>query len=72
VLAASFGLARDMGHSHVGVEHLFLAMIRDPDAVPTQLLADVADLGRVEASLRQVMASASYNGSPPRGKGKSG
>jgi len=67
VLAASAGLAREMGHSHVGVEHLFLAIIRDRDAVPTQALARMIDLDRAEASLREVMASPSYAGEPPPG-----
>jgi hypothetical protein len=55
-------LAREMGHSYVGVEHLFLAIIRDRAAVPTQALGKLADLDRVEAGLLEVMASASYRG----------
>ena len=37
VVSGSAGVAREMGHSYVRVEHLFLAMIRDRAAVPTQL-----------------------------------
>jgi Clp amino terminal domain, pathogenicity island component len=58
-------LAREMGHSYVGVEHLFLAIIRDRGAVPTQALGKLADLDRVEAGLLEVMASASYRGQAP-------
>jgi hypothetical protein len=54
-----------MGHSYVGVEHLFLAMIRDRSAVPTQVLARSMDLDQVEASLLEVLASPEYNGAPP-------
>ena len=39
MLENSVGVAREMGNSYVGVEHLFLAIIRDRDAVPTQALA---------------------------------
>lgn len=59
------GLAREMGHGHVGVEHLFLAIIRDPDAVPTQALAQVAELDAVEEALGGVLASPGYRGVPP-------
>ncbi len=67
VLSDSTGVAREMGHSYVGVEHLFLAMIRDRAAVPTQVLARAVDLDRVEASLLDVMASPGYHGEPPAG-----
>ncbi len=67
ILDASTELARRMGHSYVGVEHLFLAIIRDRAAVPTQVLAGLIDLERVEASLRDEMASYAYNGDPPAG-----
>ncbi len=61
----STAVAQEMGHSHVGVEHLFLAIIRDRDAVPTQALARLIDLDRVEAGLLEVMASAGYAGQAP-------
>jgi ATP-dependent Clp protease ATP-binding subunit ClpC len=67
VLEASAELARASGHSHVGVEHLFLAIILDRKAVPTQVLARITDLDGVEASLREVMASDAYAGKPPEG-----
>lgn len=50
-----------MSHSYVGVEHLFLAMIRDRAAVPTQVLARMVDLAAVEAALLDLMNSESYN-----------
>jgi ATP-dependent Clp protease ATP-binding subunit ClpA len=65
VLAAAADLAREMGHSHVGTEHLFLAIIREREAVPTQVLAGITDLHQLEAELREVMASESYAGDPP-------
>jgi ATP-dependent Clp protease ATP-binding subunit ClpA len=65
VLENSAEVAREMGHSYVGVEHLFLAIIRDRAAVPTQALARLIDLDRVEAGLLEVMASAGYAGQAP-------
>ena len=65
VLANSTEVAREMGHSYVGVEHLFLAIIRDLSSVPAQALAARLDLHQVEASLVQEMASAGYDGQAP-------
>ena len=62
VLDGSAEVAREMGHSYVGVEHLFLAIIRDRAAVPSQVLASLVDLDRVAASLLEVMASPGYAG----------
>ena len=65
VLANSAEVAREMGHSYIGVEHLFLAIIRDRNSVPAQALAARLDLHQVEASLVQEMASAGYDGQAP-------
>ena len=67
VVGGSTAVAQQMGHSHVGVEHLFLAIIRDRDAVPTQALSRLVDLDRVEAGLLEVMGSPSYRGQAPPG-----
>ena len=60
VLAAAEQAARDQSHPHLGVEHLFLAIIRDRDAVPTQVLSEFGDPAAVEAALLALMNSASY------------
>jgi Clp amino terminal domain, pathogenicity island component len=65
LLESAARLAREMDHAHVGAEHLLLAMVKDRDAVPTQVLAGITNLDRVEARLREVMASDSYAGEPP-------
>jgi ClpA/ClpB-like protein len=44
-------LAREMGDSYLGVEHAFLAMIRSRETVPARALADLADLGAIEAAV---------------------
>ena len=50
VVGGSAAVAQEMGHPYVGVEHLFLAIIRDRDAVPAQALARLVDLDRVDQS----------------------
>lgn len=69
VLGVSAELARELGHSYIGVEHLFLAIVRDRAAVPAQVLAHVTDLDRVEASVREELASPGYTGEPPADAG---
>jgi len=60
ILGAAAEIAQSMGHSYLGVEHLFLAILRDPEAVPTQALAEVADAGEAERHLLAIMSSAGY------------
>jgi ATP-dependent Clp protease ATP-binding subunit ClpA len=60
VVGASFDVARAMGHSYVGVEHLFLAMIHDRAAVPTQVLAGMVNLDAAESALLELMNSDGY------------
>jgi ATP-dependent Clp protease ATP-binding subunit ClpC len=60
ILGAASEIARSMGHSYLGVEHLFLAVLRDPHAVPTQALAEAADTGEAERHLLAIMSSAGY------------
>lgn len=63
VLGAAEEVARGMSHSYVGVEHLFLAILHDPDAVPTQVLGTMVDPGEVESALVALMSSDGYRGS---------
>jgi ATP-dependent Clp protease ATP-binding subunit ClpA len=65
IVGASFEVARTMGHSYVGVEHLFLAMIRDRHAIPTQVLAAMMDLNAVESALLDLMNSEGYRTGAP-------
>ncbi len=64
VIAAS-ETAREMGHSHVGVEHLFLAIIRDPDAIPTGQISGLMDVSQIESNLLALMNSAEYYSTAP-------
>jgi ATP-dependent Clp protease ATP-binding subunit ClpA len=56
VVEVTAKMARDLGHEYVGTEHLFLAILADPDAVPTQVMADLIELAVVAARVRDVMA----------------
>jgi ATP-dependent Clp protease ATP-binding subunit ClpA len=60
IVAAASNIAKDRGHKYVGVEHLFLAIINDRGAVPTQVLAQLIDLDEAETELRAVMESDGY------------
>src|SRR5262249_9702376 len=58
-------IAFEMGDSYLGVEHAFLAMIRMRETVPARALADLADLGAVEAAV--LTAKNAPPGGPPEG-----
>jgi ATP-dependent Clp protease ATP-binding subunit ClpA len=57
IVAASRQIAWDLGHNYVGVEHLFLAIVQDPNAVPTQVLSRFAPPGQVGAAVRDLITS---------------
>lgn len=65
VIEVAQRIAREMNVTHVGVDHLFLAIIRDSDAVPTQILADLVDVDALERRLLGVMNSPAYKTSSP-------
>jgi hypothetical protein len=44
-------VAVEMGDSHLGVEHAFLAMIRNRETVPARALAGLADLDALDAGV---------------------
>jgi ATP-dependent Clp protease ATP-binding subunit ClpA len=57
IVAASRQIAWDLGHDYVGVEHLFLAVVQDPAAVPTQVLSRFAPPAEVGAAVRDLITS---------------
>jgi ATP-dependent Clp protease ATP-binding subunit ClpC len=67
VVNAAASIAVDLGHSHLGVEHLFVAIARDQRALPTQLakMAGV-DLQLLAHKIIETMKSDQYNSRPPR------
>lgn len=55
VVEAAADLAKALGHDYIGTEHLFLAILADPNAVPTQVLAELIEPAAVAAQVRDVM-----------------
>jgi ATP-dependent Clp protease ATP-binding subunit ClpC len=55
VVETAAQVARDLGHEYIGTEHLFLAILADPDAVPTQVMAELIEPAVVAARVRDVM-----------------
>jgi hypothetical protein len=47
--------AAEMGDSYLGVEHAFLAMIRNRDTVPARALAGLTDLDTLDAAVVEAM-----------------
>lgn len=73
ILNSATNISRAMSHDHIGVEHVFLAIIRDCNALPTQVLTDFADITQLDSRLRGIMESPGYNASrqtsfPPHGE----
>jgi hypothetical protein len=56
-------LARELGDPYLGVEHAFLAMMRQRDTVPARALAGLVDLDAVEAAVLE--AKNAPVGQPP-------
>src|SRR5580692_404027 len=49
------GVAVELGDSYLGVEHAFLAMIRNRETVPARALASLADLDALDAAVAEAM-----------------
>lgn len=62
ILRAAEALARCMGHEHVGTEHVFLAIVQDADAVPTQVLEELVAPQRVIQALEGHLRAPDYLG----------
>lgn len=55
VMARSDEIAAEFGHDYIGVEHVFLAIIRDKHSVPTQVLSHVTDVGALDFRLSETI-----------------
>jgi Clp amino terminal domain, pathogenicity island component len=58
------GAAMTLGHEYIGVEHLFLDLVRRRDAVPARALARFIDPALAEAAVLDVVGSPGYRGEP--------
>jgi ATP-dependent Clp protease ATP-binding subunit ClpA len=65
VSEAAHRIAEEFGHSHVGVEHVFLAIIRDDSAIPSQLIERHVRRDTLEQEVLDLMASKGYQGKRP-------
>ncbi|MCX4095352.1 Clp protease N-terminal domain-containing protein [Nocardia sp. alder85J] len=67
VLGYAEAVARERGHPEVGVDHLQLAVLHDPAAVPTQVLARLGgDRERLAELLNVALRAAAYRMSADR------
>ncbi|WP_225726509.1 MULTISPECIES: Clp protease N-terminal domain-containing protein [unclassified Nocardia] len=66
ILRAAETEAANRGYDFVGVEHVQLAILADPWAIPTQVIArEEGRVDRIAADLRGVLDSDSYKGIKP-------
>ena len=62
---------RRLGHKHVGCEHVFLAILLDRDAIPSQILQEVGAADDVIQRIQTLLRSEWYN-RPPAGDRRDG
>jgi hypothetical protein len=60
-LLASQRLAADSGHEHIGTEHIFLAILLDENALPSQIMQSIGGRDEVVRQVRTLLASDSYS-----------
>ena len=60
-MLAAREVSRRYGHSHIGTEHVFLAILLDPDSVPSQILRKVRSTDEVAQELDSLLSSEEYN-----------
>jgi ATP-dependent Clp protease ATP-binding subunit ClpA len=58
-------LARDFGHKHIGTEHVFLAILLDDHAIPSQIMESIGSRNEVVEKIRAMLASEPYNRPAP-------
>lgn len=61
LLAKAAEMQKERGKDFVGVEHLMIAILEDPRALPTQVLATFVEPLRVRDAVRDVINSPGYN-----------
>lgn len=52
--------AAERDQTHIGAEHLFLALIEDEHAIPVQVLSEFVNVGAARDRLAGLMDSAEY------------
>ena len=70
VLELSLRESQQLGHNHIGTEHILLGLIREGDGVAAQVLVKLgADLNRVRQQVIQLIAAQQQPGHPPPREG---
>ena len=54
-------LAAQFGHRHVGCEHVFLAILLDRNAIPTQVVDEIEATASFVTRIRDILGSESAN-----------
>lgn len=60
VIHAASTMLADANQGTIGVEHVMMAILDDPRAIPTQVLAEFVEPARVQRALRTLVASDEY------------
>jgi ATP-dependent Clp protease ATP-binding subunit ClpA len=60
VIRTAQALLTDANQGTIGVEHVMMAILDDPRAIPTQVLAKFVEPARVQRELRSLVASEEY------------
>jgi ATP-dependent Clp protease ATP-binding subunit ClpA len=61
VLLAAQKTAAHFGHKHIGTEHVFLAILLDPHAIPSQMMEEFGAREKMVEQIQRLLASESYN-----------
>lgn len=59
-LARAKEIASSLGHEHIGVEHIQLAILDDGDSIPTKHLSEFTDVAAIRESLYSYIDSDWY------------
>ncbi|WP_425301541.1 Clp protease N-terminal domain-containing protein [Nocardia wallacei] len=58
VISSATKIAQDMGHDHLGVEHLFLAIVREGNSLPALVLGEALDPSELDRRVLDRMRAA--------------
>jgi hypothetical protein len=60
-MLAAHEVSLRFGHSHIGCEHMFLAIVLDPESIPSQILRRGGSIDDVLQRLDSLLRSEQYN-----------
>lgn len=60
-LLAAQAAGQQIGHKHVGTEHVFLAILQDAHSIPSQILEEIGVRERVAKQIETILTSETYN-----------